>query len=56
MPVKNETLKQKRWFQFPIVNFPFICNNIPSAPAYVLHISQMIRYVRVSGCDDDFCW
>ena len=21
-------------FNFPIVNFPFICSNIPSAPAY----------------------
>jgi hypothetical protein len=24
----------KRWFQFLIVNFPFICNNIPPAPTY----------------------
>jgi hypothetical protein len=23
VPVKNETLKQKRWFQFSIVNFSF---------------------------------
>ena len=28
---ENETLWQKRWFQFSIVNFPFICSNI-SAP------------------------
>ena len=25
---------------FPIVNFPFICSNIPSAPAYGVYISQ----------------
>jgi len=29
------------------VNFPFICNNIPAAPAYGIYISQMIRYFMV---------
>ena len=32
-------------FNFPIVNFPFICGNIPTAPAYGVYISQMIRYI-----------
>ena len=27
-----------------IVNFPFICGNIPSAPVYEFFISQFIRY------------
>jgi hypothetical protein len=31
-------------FNFPIVNFPFICSNIPEAPAYGAYISLMIRY------------
>ena len=31
-------------FNFPIVNFPFICSNIAAAPAYVVYISQLIRY------------
>ena len=26
-------------FNFPIVNFPFICSNIPAAPAYIEYIS-----------------
>jgi hypothetical protein len=26
------------------VNFPFICNNNPAAPAYWVYISQLIRY------------
>ena len=30
-------------FSFRIVNFPFICGNIPSAPAYGEFISQLIR-------------
>ena len=33
-------------FSFRVVNFPFICGNIPSAPAYGLFISQPIRYAR----------
>jgi hypothetical protein len=30
-------------FNFPIVNFPFICSNIPAAPAYGVYISHMIK-------------
>ena len=29
-------------FNFPIVNFPFICSNIPVAPAYGVYISHLI--------------
>ena len=32
-------LRQTRWFSFCIVNFPFICGNIPSALAYGVFIS-----------------
>ena len=39
---------------FPIVNFPFICSNIPVAPAYVVYISQLIRYFRACGSNHDF--
>ena len=31
---------------FPIVNFPFICSNIP---AYGVYISQLIGYSRACG-------
>ena len=33
-------------FNFPIINFPFLSSNIPSAPAYGLYVSQLIRYAR----------
>ena len=33
-------------FNYLIVNFPFICSNIPAAPAYGVYISQLIRYSR----------
>jgi hypothetical protein len=41
-------------FNFPIVNFPFICSNIPAEPAYGVYISQMIRYSRACGSYQDF--
>ena len=33
-------------FGFHIVNFPFMSSNIPSAPAYGVYASQLIRYAR----------
>ena len=41
-------------FNFPIVNFPFICSNFPAAPAYGVYLSQMIRYFRACGSYQDF--
>jgi hypothetical protein len=41
-------------FNFPIVNLPFICSNIPAAPAYGVYISQLIRYSRACGSYRDF--
>jgi hypothetical protein len=35
---------------FPIVNFPFICSNIPATPAYGVYISQLIR--ACGSCHD----
>jgi hypothetical protein len=32
----------------------FICSNIPTAPAYGLYISQLIRYSRECGSYQDF--
>jgi hypothetical protein len=41
-------------FIFSIVNFLFICSNIPGAPAYGVYISQLIRYSRAWGTYLDF--
>jgi hypothetical protein len=43
----------KDYFNFPIVNFPFICSNIPAAPAYGVYISQFKRYFRACGYYQD---
>jgi hypothetical protein len=40
-------------FDFPIVKFPFICSNIPAAPAYGVYMSQLIRYSRACGSYQD---
>ena len=41
-------------FNFPIVNFPFLSSNIPSAPAYGVYVSQSIRYARTCSNYQDF--
>ena len=41
-------------FNFDIVNFPFLCGNIPQSPSYGVYISQRIRYARASTLYDDF--
>ena len=41
-------------FDFSIVNFPFLCSNIPRSPAYGVFISQLIRYSRACSSYQDF--
>ena len=51
----NTELYDKRDdFSFPIVNFPFLCSNIPSSPAYGVYVSQLIRYARSCSKYDQF--
>jgi hypothetical protein len=39
---------------FAIINFPFICSNIPLSPAYCRYISSLIWYVRACSAYDQF--
>ena len=39
---------------FPTVNVPFLSSNIPSAPAYGVYVSQLIRYARACSNYQDF--
>ena len=41
-------------FYFPIVYFPFLGSNTPSAPAYGVYVSQLIRYARAYSNYQDF--
>ena len=38
-------------FNFDIVNFPFMCSNIPAKPTYGVYISQLIGICRI--CDNN---
>jgi hypothetical protein len=52
--LRTKLYDKRDYFNFPIVNFSFICCNIPAAPAYGVYISQMIRYSRACGSYQDF--
>jgi hypothetical protein len=48
--LRKKGYQQKRlYFNFHIVNFPFICSNIPPTPVYGVYLSQLIRYFSVRG-------
>ena len=40
--LRTKLYDKRNDFNFLIVNFPFICSNIPAAPAYGVYISQLI--------------
>ena len=52
--VRTKLYDKRDYFNFPIVKFPFICSNIPAAPAYGVYISHLIRYSRACGSYHDF--
>ena len=39
---------------FAILNFPFICSNIPAAPEYGVYISQLMRSSKACGSYHEF--
>jgi hypothetical protein len=41
-------------FNVSIVNFPYVCSNIPASPAYGLYILQLIRYARACSVYNQF--
>ena len=36
--LRTKLYDKRDYFNFPIVNFPFICNNVPTAPVYGVYI------------------
>jgi hypothetical protein len=41
-------------FSFSIVNFPYLCSNIPITPVHGFYISQLIGYARACSTYDQF--
>jgi len=52
--LRTKLYDKRDYFNFPIVNFPFVCSNNPAAPAYGVYISQLLRYSRACVCYQDF--
>ena len=52
--LRTKLYDKRKDFNFSIVNFPFICSNMPAAHAYGVYISQLIRYSRACSSYQDF--
>ena len=52
--LRTKLYEKRDDFNYLIVNFPFICGNIPATPAYGVYISQLIQYFRACGSYHDF--
>ena len=50
----NRLYDKRDDFNFLVINFPFLSSNIPSAPAYGVYVSQLIRYARTCSNYQDF--
>jgi len=53
-PLRTKLYNKGDDFNFPIVNFQFICSNILAASTYGVYISHLIRYSRACGFYHDF--
>ena len=52
--VKTKSYDKRDDFDFDIVTFPFLDDDVPRSASYGVYISQLIRFVRVSRHVDDF--
>ena len=51
--VKTKIYDKRDDFDFDIVNFPFLDGDVSRSASYVVYISQLIRFARVSSHVDD---
>ena len=52
--VSSKLYDKRDDFDFDIVIFPFLDNDVPYRPSYGLYISQLIRFARVCSHVHDF--
>ena len=52
--VKTKIYDKRDDFDFDIVSFPFLDDDVPRSASYGVYISQLIRFARVSSHVDDF--
>ena len=41
-------------FKFNVINFPFMCGNLPMVQMHGLFISQLVRYSHINSHFNDF--
>ena len=51
--VSSKIYDKRDYFNFEIVNFQFLDENVPSSPAYGIYISQLIRFAIVCSNVND---
>ena len=59
LSIHNDTVSTKiynkqDYFNFDIVNFPFLDGDVPRRPSYGVYISQLILFARASSHVTDF--
>jgi hypothetical protein len=52
--LRTKLYEKRDDFNFLIVNFLFVCSNIPATTAYGVYIFQLMRYSRAGGFYQDF--
>ena len=52
--VSSKVYDKPDYFDFDIVNFPFLDRDVPRFTSYSVYISQFIRFARVSSHVTDF--
>ena len=52
--VSSKIYDKRDDFDFDIVNFPFLDDDVPRSTSYEVYISQLIRFARVSSHVADF--
>ena len=52
--VSSKVYDERDYFDFDIVNVPFLDGDVPRRPSYGVYSSQIIRFVRVLNHVDDF--
>ena len=52
--VSSKIYDKRDYFNFEIVDFPFLDRDVPRSPSYGVYISQLIRFARVCSYVDDF--
>ena len=52
--VSTKIYDKRNDFDFDIVNFPYLDDDVPRRPSYGVYLSQLTRFVRASSHVNDF--